>query len=155
MSQENPEALRPVFSEAAHSPHQSSTKKDEHEVIILRILTLKFIQTHKRPWTVKAILKKEQNFLILNYFAKHSNQNIIVLNSSQRMKWLDSITDSMDMNLSKLWETVKDRETSPAAVHGVSKSWTWLSDWTTATIQYQKKKAIKNGCTVQQGDDSS
>ena len=45
----------------------------------------------------------------------------------QRMKWLDVTTDSMDMNLSKLREMVKDRESWPAAVHGVTKSWTRLS----------------------------
>ena len=46
----------------------------------------------------------------------------------QKMIWLDSITDSMDMNLSKLQEIVKDREVWSAAVHGVTNSWTRLSD---------------------------
>ena len=58
----------------------------------------------------------------------------------QRMRWLHGITDSVDMNLSKLWEIVKDRGAWHALVYGVTKSQTWLNNWTTATTKYGEKK---------------
>ena len=62
----------------------------------------------------------------------------------QRMIWLDSIADSMDMNLSKFWEIVKDRGAWHAAVQGVAKNQIWLSKWTTTTNKGISKIKIED-----------
>ena len=61
----------------------------------------------------------------------------------QRMRWLDGITDSMDMGLGRLQQLVMDTEVWRGVFHGVAKSWTWLSNWTELIIDYHKYRDLK------------
>ena len=86
------------------------------------------------------VLKLKLQYFSLLMWGANSLEKILMLGKTEgkrrrgwkRMRWLDSITDSMDMSFSKFCQTVKDREAQSAPFHGVAKSQIWLSNWTTS-----------------------
>ena len=100
-----------------------------------------FLKEIEPEYSLEGLMLKLQYFGYLMWRADSLEKTLILGKIEgrrrrrwQRMRWLDSITSSVDMNLSKLWEIVEDRGTWPAADHGVTKSWTQLNDWTTKSF---------------------
>ena len=90
-------------------------------------------------YSLEGLMLKLQDFVHLMWTVDSLEKSLLLGKTEgrrrrgrQRERWLDSITDAVDMNLGKLWEMVRDREAWRAAVHGIAKSWTQLDNWTTS-----------------------
>ena len=147
-----------VFPVVSYGCESWTVKKAEHQ----RIDALKlwcWRRLLKVPWTVRRsyqsilreinpeyLLERLMLKLKFQYFGHlmqiaNSLEKLLMLGKiegrrrrgHQRMRWLNDITDAMDMNLSKPWQMIRDSKAWCAAVHEVTKSWTWLGDWTATT----------------------